>query len=356
MAELTHAIELHTLDGLTINLDGSASQTLLDTAARAEWRLPAQCRQGSCGACHARVLSGDYAMAEHDPAALPDDLAQHGHVLLCCTTPRSDLRVQLPYTQDRIQRDEPKVQQAEIVELTRDGDHAMRLVLALLPDADGAAVASFEPGQFMTLEVPGPGPGPGLRRTYSLANTGNWDGRLEFLIALRPQGRFSTWLERQARCGDRLVVHGPQGAFGLQENGLRPRWFVAGGTGLAPLLSMLRRMAEFQEPHEARLYLGVNREDELCARSVLETLQHELPKLQVTLCVWRPGGGWSGFHGNAVEAMQRDLAALKEAGRSWPDLYLCGPTALIDAASRSAQQLGLPDAQIYGERFVPAWS
>jgi ferredoxin-NADP reductase/ferredoxin len=340
------SVELRTLDGQFLTLPCDPQQTLLEAAEQAQWRLPAQCRQGSCGACHAQVLAGEYALGEHNPAALPTGAGGAGGILLCRTTPCSDLRVALPYAHDRIGHGEIACREAEVIALEHDGEHTVRLALHLLPDAEGTAVAEFEPGQFMELEVPG----LGLKRAYSLSNTGNWDGQLEFMIRLHPQGRFSAWLREQAQVGTRLRVHGPQGAFGLRENGLRARWFVAGGTGLAPLLSMLRRMAEFQEPHDTRLYLGVTRASELFGQAALDALQAELPGLQITRCVWRAESGWAGFQGSVVDALRRDLAGLS----AWPDLYLCGPPALIDATEALARELGLPAEQVLSERYTPA--
>lgn len=336
------SVELCTLDGQSLQLDNLPGQSVLEAADAAQWRLPAQCRQGGCGACAAQVLSGDYALGDHNPKALSAD--KPGSVLLCCTTPRSDLRVALPYDRARIAGGPVPQRDAEVLDIERDGDATVRLVLQLLPDAEGVAVAEFEPGQFAELEVPG----AGLRRAYSMSNTGNWAGTLEFLIRLQPQGRFSNWLRDEAAVGARLVVHGPQGAFGLRENGLRPRWFVAGGTGLAPLLSMLRRMAEFGEPHPVRLYFGVNREAELFAAAALS----ELPGLEQRVCVWQPSDAWAGLRGTPVDALRADLAAC--AAGAWPDVYVCGPPALVEAVEAAAREAGVPDAQVYAERFTAA--
>ncbi len=280
------------------------------------------------------------------PAALPADDEAKGGTLLCCTFPRSDLRIDLPFDHDRILIGEIKVRNAEITAIDSVGENTLRLELHLTPVEDGGSVAEFEPGQFMELEVPG----QDLKRAYSLANIGNWDGRLEFLIRLQPGGVFSTWLREQAAVGQTLIVHGPKGSFGLYESGLRPRWFVAGGTGLAPMLSMLRRMAEFQEPHPARLYFGANRAEELFCQVELQALQAELPQLQVIFCVWKPDDSWQGFCGTPVDALAQDLADATVL----PDIYLCGPPALIDAAEAAARAKGVPDKQVLSERFLPA--
>jgi len=341
----THAIELTTRDGEQLRFECAADRNLLEAAADAHIVLPAQCGQGSCGTCYADVTHGDFTLGKHNPVALPVDDKAKGGILLCCTFPQSDLRISLPFDHDRILIGEIKVRNAEITAVDSVGENTLRLELRLEADEDGGSVAEFEPGQFMELEVPG----QDIKRAYSLANTGNWEGRLEFLIRLQPGGLFSTWLREQAAVGQTLIVHGPKGAFGLHESGLRPRWFVAGGTGLAPMMSMLRRMAEFQEPHPARLYFGANRAEDLFCRTELEALQAELPQLQVIYCVWKPEDNWQGFSGTPVDALAQDLAGAVVL----PDIYLCGPPALIDAAEAAARAKGVPDQQVLSERFLP---
>ena len=147
----------------------------------------------------------------------------------------------------------------------------------------------------------------------------------------------------------KLAVRGPLGAFGIEPGSLRPRWFVAGGTGLAPVLSMLRRMAEFGEMHEARLFFGVNRESELFALDELARLKAELPQLKVEICVWKPEGDWQGFTGTPADALQQ---ALGEAPVQ-PDIYLCGPAPLVNAVETVADAFRLPRERVFSERFLP---
>ncbi|KVO32569.1 oxidoreductase [Burkholderia ubonensis] len=339
---MTYQIEITTRDGQPFGFACEDGQDLLTAAAEAGITLPSQCRRGSCGACHATVAEGDYDLREHSIDALP--AGQPGAILMCRTTPRSDLRVVAPYGHAKVLLQPVPVRIARIAVLDTIADQTMRVELQVEPDDVNGSAVEFEAGQFAELEVPG----SGVRRPFSLANTSNWEGRLEFLIRLRPDGWFSTYLRERAQPGDPLTVRAPMGGFGLFAESLRPRWFVAGGTGLAPILSMLRRMAEYQEMIDARLFFGVNRQSELFMLDALQQLQADLPQLKVDLCVWHPRDDWSGFRGTPVDALS---AALAGTGVR-PDIYVCGPPALVRGVQVAAVAAGVPDAQFASERFT----
>ncbi len=340
---MSYQIEITTRDGQQFDFACAAGQDLLSAAAEAAITLPSQCRRGSCGACHATVSDGDYALGTHNPDALP--AGEPGAILLCCTTPRGDLRVAAPYDRTKVLLQPVPVRSARIAALEPIADDTLRVELRIDPDDALGTAVEFEAGQFAELEVPG----SGVRRPFSLANTSNWDGRLEFVIRLRPQGQFSAWLRERAQLHDPLLVHGPMGGFGLIAESLRPRWFVAGGTGLAPVLAMLRRMAEYGEINDARLFFGVNHEHDLFLLDELERLRAQLPQLQVELYVWHPGDAWSGFRGTPVDAFS---AALAQAGGVQPDVYVCGPPALVNGAYAAAVAARVPPAQFVSERFA----
>lgn len=348
---MTFHIELTTRDQQQLQFDCESGQTLIEAADAAHIALPSQCRQGSCGACHAYVSWGDYVLGEHNPDALPAD--GRSGILMCRTTPCSDLKIELPYDHSKILFSEIPRRSAEIVAVEPIAENTVRVQLRLEADESGSCAAEFEPGQFMELEIPGSAGAESstpVRRAYSLANTSNWDGALEFLIRLQPNGQFSTFLKERAQVGQKIMVRGAQGAFGLDANSLRPRWFIAGGTGLAPMLSMLRRMAEFGEMQEARLFFGVNKESELFAQQALDDLRAQLPQLKIDICVWKPQGAWQGFVGTPADAVRE---ALKDAPEL-PDMYLCGPPPLLNAVEKTALEFGVPAAQIFSERFLPA--
>ncbi|CAN0627764.1 Methane monooxygenase component C [Burkholderia multivorans] len=339
---MSYRIEIMTRDGHAFDFACEPGQDLLSAATAATITLPSQCRRGSCGACHATVSDGDYDLGTHGQDALP--AGEPGAILMCCTTPRSDLRVAAPYDRTKVLLQPVPSRAAQIVALDAIADGTLRVELRIDPDDPGGSAVEFEAGQFVELELPG----SDVRRPFSLANTSNWEGRLEFLIRLTPEGRFSAYLRDTAKPGDTLIVHGPTGGFGLIAESLRPRWFVAGGTGLAPVVSMLRRMAEYQEMNDARLFFGVNRESELFMLDALSELQAQLPQLQVEVCVRYPQDGWTGASGTPVDLLSAALSQAEVA----PDLYVCGPPALVKGAHDAAAAARVPRTQFVSERFA----
>lgn len=337
----TAPVTLVTSDGERLEFGCAPGRSVLEAAAEAGMALPASCRRGTCGSCAATVTDGAYELGSHSPAALPEEQRKNGGTLLCRTSPRGPLSVALPYPGSRILYGGIPVRESTVTALETVARDTVRLELRLTEEA--GLDCQFEAGQFMELQAPG----TETTRAYSPANTGNWEGRMEFFIRLRPGGVFSTYLRDRARPGDRITVRGPQGAFGLQETGLRPRWFVAGGTGLAPVLSMLRHMAEWQEPQRARLFFGVNEPEDVFGTAEIEAVAAELPGFTYDLCVWRRAPG--GVSATPVDLVSERLAA----GEEDPDLYLCGPPPMVDAVVRAATAAGVPAERIFRERFLP---
>ncbi|HEY6880977.1 MAG TPA: 2Fe-2S iron-sulfur cluster binding domain-containing protein [Polyangiales bacterium] len=345
----THRVQVITSDGVPVHFDCDSSQTLLEGAAAQELGLPFQCGKGGCGACYA-VAEGSYELGEHSREALPPKLAERGGVLLCRTYPRGPLVIRAAFRSSAITQGAVPERKARIVELTRPAAQVVRLCLQLEPDESGSAVADFIPGQFIDIAVPG----SDAWRSYSLANTTNWDGTLELWIRLQEGGLCSAYLRERAALGQHLTVRGPRGSFALDESSLHPRWFVAGGTGLSPLLSMLRHMAELGDTSDCRLYFGVNREPDLFALEELEALARALPTLKYEVCVWQPEASFRGFHGTPADAMKRDLQTLQQQSAMLPDVYVCGPPALVRLIESAARDAGIDDAHLHVERFLPA--
>lgn len=345
-ADATELVEyqvvLVTDDGAESALRCDGETSVLAAAERAGLVLKSSCENGGCGACSAVLSGGRVEMGEHDPDVIevPEEV---GGILLCRSFPRGDCRIELPYDRSKIASAPPSRHQAEITGLDRVAEGVVRVLLTLRPGEDGSASADFESGQFVRMIVPG----TEARRAYSPANVANWDGQLEFYIRLLPGGVMSEYLGSRAALGDVLTVTSPDGEFVLAENGLRPRWFIAGGTGLSPLLSMLRRMAEWGDPQPARLFFGVTRHTEVYAQEELAALAHTLPDFRADTVVWNADPDWFGAVGNPVALAAAKIGLLEEM----PDVYLCGPPPMVDAAYAALDAVGVPREQIHAERF-----
>ena len=341
-----YQIKLKTNDGETLSFSCAAEEDLVSAAEKENIFLAAQCQAGACGACIAHHEAGDYHLGDYSTDALTEHDRSQDQVLLCRTYPESDLTMTLPYAYSVVRFEKTPEREAEIVAKTYLTDDTVKLDLQLLPDEDDSLALDFEPGQFMEVYIPGDS--DGAKRAYSLSNAPNWDGSLEFLIKLREQGQFSTFLDKTAEEGMTLNLKGPMGTFMLQDRGLRPRYFVAGGCGLASVMSMLRRMSEWEEPHPVKLFFGVWSESEVFFKDEIEALAAEYPKLEYQICVAQPSESWDGYKGSVVDAFKEAL----ENETTKPDVYICGSPGLIEGVAVAAEAGGIDRGQLMYERYL----
>ncbi|MGZ4957650.1 MAG: FAD-binding oxidoreductase [Methylomonas sp.] len=339
-----HQITVTTRDGHELSFGCDADCDVVSAAEQANIKLPSLCRDGGCGSCLGHCDSGEYALGQISGAVLSSEAVAKGDVLLCRTYPKQDLCISTPYDYAHIRFGKESVRQATITSVEKVAERTVQLKLSWLEEGAGSAV-EFEPGQCMELEIPD----TDIRRSYSLANTGNWRGETEFLIRIQPGGKFSGYLEQQAEVGQVLNVYGANGAFGFQADSFSPAIFIAGGTGLAPFLSILRRMVEWGEDRTIHLLFGVNQESELFCIEELKELQQQLSSLTITLCIWKPDDHWSdGFRGTPADALRQYLSDMPDDY----DVYLCGPPLLVSAATEVAISQGVDKQKIYSEKFT----
>jgi len=340
---MSHKITLSTRDNQQFEFSCEDNQNVQAAAEVASLYPPFGCKSGSCGACLGSCKSGKYELESYSEDVLSAEAVANGEILLCRTIPSSDLEISLPYDSESVQQTLTAPRDAEIISIDKVAERTLKLVLQLKEDPEVGLSFEFEPGQFVELEITD----LNLMRAYSLANTANWEGRLEFLIRLQPNGKFSDFLQ-QTSVGQAVLVHAPSGAFVINKQSSNPRCFIAGGTGLAPFLSILSRMAEWAEDHPTHLFLGVNNEAEILCQQELATLQQSLPQLTVEICVWKPEDNWQGFIGTPVDAFK---AYLENSGNE-VDVYLCGPPILVESSTTAALDAGIDKEHIYSEKFV----
>ena len=243
--------------GIEIEID--EEQNVLRGAAEQGIMLMHGCKEGQCAACKSFVLEGEDI--EHDrysTFALPDYEKEEGYTLLCRAHVYEDVTIELLNYDEEMIRSGLPIQQgvAEVVAndpVTHDMRH---LVLKLIEPAE----IKFFPGQYMDLTIPD----TETVRSFSMANTTSRDGGLlEFVIKVYPDGQFSHFLDKKVQIGDRLDLSGPFGVFTLRE-GDNDLVLVGGGAGMAPILSLLRSMAERGLDRKATYFYGARGKKDLC--------------------------------------------------------------------------------------------
>lgn len=326
-----HPVTLLFADGASVRLEVPAGGRLIDATQAAGLNLLLDCSSGQCGTCTAQLASGQVAMDDYDCAILSDEDRAAGTVLPCVCRVHEPCAIEFPYDVSEALSDEPEPQAGRVESLEPAGQESMRLVIRV------AQPVLFEPGQYVHLQPDG----ADVVRSYSMANESGSE-LLEFFIRLVPGGQFSDWLQ-QARVGDGVQVGAPRGTFFLRQED-RPRLMVAGGSGLAPFLSMLRQ-ARHATSRPTTLIVGARSPEHVMARHTLESLAREIPDLTVHHVI--ESGDWPG----AVPGYPTDLITRLSLA---PDtrVYLCGPPPMVEAGRRAAQAAGLNTADVLCERFT----
>jgi propane monooxygenase reductase subunit len=223
---------------------------------------------------------------------------------------------------------------------------------ALTPDTRRLYLRLVEPdsikfvaGQFVNVEVPG---SPAVR-AYSMANAPSDCGHVELVVRLMPNGVFSSYLESELEVGHRVRFFGPLGQLKVRLSH-RSIVAIAGGSGLAPILSMLSDLAEKRSTRTVTFFFGARRERDLYFLDRLEALERAMPTLQAVYVLSDEGPrGWQGETGFVTDAVARRMPSLKNH-----DAYLCGPPGMIQAAIPLLLERGVRERNIYLDAFVPS--
>jgi propane monooxygenase reductase component len=329
--------------GIEIEVD--ESQTVLRAAFEQGIMLMHGCKEGQCAACKSFVLDGeDIELDKYSTFALPDFEKDEGFTLLCRAHVFEDVTIELlNYDEEMIRSGHPiQTVVAEVVSnepVTHDMRH---LVLKLVEPQE----IPFWPGQYIDIMIPG----TDATRSFSMANTSSKEsGQLEFVIKVYPDGRFSHFLDTTLAVGDRLDVVGPYGVFTLRDGRDSDLVFVGGGAGMAPILSVLRSLAEKGSTRKATYYYGARRRRDLCFEKDLAALEVSLPNFRFVPALSEPDPDepWDGEVGLITDVVKRHETDLTEA-----DSYVCGPPPMVEAAMEVLTALGAPEKRIYYDKFT----
>jgi propane monooxygenase reductase subunit len=328
--------------GIEIEVD--EDQTILRAAAEQGVMLMHGCKEGQCAACKSFVLDGDdIELDRYSTFALPDYEKEEGYTLLCRAHVYEDVRIELLNYDEEMIRSGLPIQQAvaEVASIEAVTHDLRRLVLRLVEPKE----IKFFPGQYVDIAVPG----TEATRSFSMANTSSREsGELEFVIKVYPDGLFSHFLDTELKVGDRLDIQGPFGVFTLRDSESE-LIFVGGGAGMAPILSLLRTMAERGVRRKATYYYGARRRRDLCFTDELRALEDVLPGFRFVPALSEPteDDAWDGEVGFVTDVVKRYESTLAGA-----HAYVCGPPPMVEAAMPVLGGLGVEEKRIYYDKFT----
>jgi len=330
--------------GIEIEVD--EDQTILRAAAEQGVQLMHGCKEGQCAACKSFVLEGDMDNIDLDrysTFALPDYEKEEGQTLLCRAHAYDDLVIELLNYDEEIIRSGLPLRKGVVEVVSNEPvTHDMRHLVVKLVEPEEI---KFFPGQYMDFMVPG----TDESRSFSMANTPSRDGTFEFVIKIYPDGLFSEFLAEKVQVGDRLEVEAPFGTFTLRESRTSDLIFVGGGAGMAPVLGLLRSMAERGVQRKATFYYGARGKRDLCFSDELAALAEKLPGFRYIPALSDPvdGSEWDGQTG-----LITDVVKANETSLEGMDAYVCGPPPMVDAAIAMLTDLGVREQYIFYDKFT----
>jgi propane monooxygenase reductase subunit len=339
----THIVRFQPVN---IEIEANEDETVLNAAFRQGVSLTHGCREGQCSACKSFLLDGDLEMDKYSTFALPEYESEEGYVLLCRSHAYSDLEVELiNYDEDIIRLGIPIESYRTTVEAIEPLTHDIkRLVLKI---AEPGKKMRFNAGQYSSLRIPG----SDEYRAYSMANTPLTKDRLEFIIKVFPGGLFSGLLEGGFTVGQELEAKGPYGVFMLREKTDSDIICIGGGSGMAPIWSLLNDMAERGIKRKATYFYGARTRKDLFYLDRLQELEERLPGFRFVpaLSMATEEDEWDGETGLITEVLDRNI----EADQTETQAYLCGPPPMIDAALPVLMRKGISEDRIFYDKFTP---
>ena len=318
-------------------------QTVLQAALKQPGLvLPYGCRSGNCGACKAKVISGEFSYPEGEPAAIGDRDRAENRVLLCQARPASDLVLEVREVgavRDQVIKTLP----CRVSKLDRLAPDVMQLDLQL-PSTERL---DYLAGQYLTLMLR-----DGRQRDFSLANAPDGSD-LQLHIRLNPDGEFTRYIFEELKEKALLRLKGPLGTFFIRGESTRPILMMAGGTGFAPIKAMLESLFKTGLDRPVRFYWGCRARQDLYLHDLLESWATHYPQFSYIPVLSEPTATdrWTGRTGFVHAALAEDHPDL-----TGYDVYMAGPPVMIEAAKAQFEKQGLPEQQLFYDSFESSGS
>lgn len=333
------------------SFDCAPGDTLLYAGLAHGLTLPYECATGTCGTCRGRVMSGDVDVAWEEAPGAARLKRDKGDVLLCQTRALSDCVVRVPadVAEKPARHEIPAMRSGAVENLKRLTSDVVHFEVAL------SRPMSFDAGQFVVLEVPGLDGG----RAYSMVNYGRDVDRLELVVKRKPGGGFGGWIDGAFASGAKVRVFGPLGRATFHPDEGRDLLMIAGGSGIAGMMSILSRgVAEgYFDERKARVFFGVRTlADGFYLEEFARAVTAGRGNVEVTLALSHEDAGCEthpDFPGVKLgHGFVHEIAAkAMEGGYDNVMAYVAGPPPMVDGAIRSLIVGGVGRSAIRYDKF-----
>lgn len=316
-----------------------AGETLLDAGLRQGLILPYGCKDGACGACKGKVVSGTVDHGKSQPHALTDDEKAAGMTLFCCASAQTDLVIECK--QLALASDIPvKTLPSRIEKLDKLAPDVIEMHLRLPANER----FEFLAGQYIDVLLK-----DGKKRSYSLASAPRDENMLELHIRHVPGGLFTEQVFSTMKVRDILRFNGPHGSFYLREDSSKPMILLAGGTGFAPVKSIVEHAIAKGITRPMFIYWGAKARVDLYQNALPEKWAADHAHLRYIPVLSEPAGGdeWAGRTGFVHQAVLADFPDL-----SGFQVYACGSPLMIEAAKRDFVAQGMPEEEFFADAFT----
>jgi CDP-4-dehydro-6-deoxyglucose reductase/ferredoxin-NAD(P)+ reductase (naphthalene dioxygenase ferredoxin-specific) len=311
-------------------------ETILESLLQAGVPFPHNCQSGNCGACKCELVEGDILELPYSEYALSPEERSRNLILACRTQVWGDCTVRLLDAEELVLHPS-RVLRCRLERVT-DLTHDIR-ELQLTVEAGGPY--TFSAGQHARLKF-----GPGIpERSYSMANRPD-QAKLEFHVRQVPRGQASGYVFTSLHVGAEVSVSGPLGNAYLRENHRGPILAVAGGSGMAPIKSIVETALHQDPSREIHLYFGVRDERDVYMESRLNDLRRQHPSLVVNVVLSRPSTPTARRTGTLAEAVSADFPSF--AGFK---AYMAGPPPMVESVQRELQARGVAVRDIHADAF-----
>ncbi len=317
-----------------LEFSSSQEESLLVAATRQNIALEHSCGTGQCGACKAKVLSGQVAFDDSHQVLTEAEKAS-GVVLTCMTKALGAVELEAEYYPE-LAGIVKKTVPCKVASVEFPVPDVAVLRLRLPPSAQ----FNYLPGQFIDLTA------QGVTRSYSVASACVENNQLELHIRQVPGGQFSDIVFNQLKPEQLMRLHGPHGTFFVRHD-TRPLIFLAGGTGFAPVKAMVEDLIARGDQRPVLIYWG-QRSAAAVYSDLARQWSQQYSHIQAHVVV-SDDAEWVGRRGLVHEAVLQDFANLTGC-----TVYACGSAVMISVAKKAFIQQGLEEKAFHSDAFLPA--